>query len=387
MVNRGVKRVLIVGAGIGGLAAAVLLSRRAVEVVCVEINPSHRGKGIGLGIAANGLRALKLVGVLDDFVDSGYIIRDISFYDALGNRLGVHRFALGDSDYPPFCAAPRASLHSLLVRAADEVGVSMRLGRTVDQIHHAGTHESVVFDDGTVEQFDVVVGFDGIRSVVRRLMFGNTYDPIDSGYGVWRVKVPREPEVTGMHNYLSVRNKVAFLPIGVDTMYLAHIRPAGEMYRADSGQYARELRAGTTAFRGLPGRVLGKLSEHDEVIFGSLEVSRIPPMWFRGRVVLAGDAVHAAPPHLTQGASMALEDAVVLSDELTTGDSIEISLARYMDRRLERCLYVRAMSLRLLEKEMRTDPEISPTTMRASIVGRWLAEQPLADTLLNELVL
>jgi 2-polyprenyl-6-methoxyphenol hydroxylase-like FAD-dependent oxidoreductase len=93
-------------------------------------------------------------------------------------------------------------------------------------------------------------------------------------------------------------------------------------------------------FGGLIGELKSEINDPAKVVYKPMEVVLVPPPWYSGRVVLLGDAAHATTPHLGQGAGMAIEDAVVLSEELTSVGSVEQQLERYMQRRYERCKFI-----------------------------------------------
>jgi len=95
-----------------------------------------------------------------------------------------------------------------------------------------------------------------------------------------------------------------------------------------------------SVYGGLIGRIRSQITDPTKVVFRPVEVLMLPERWFDGRVVLIGDAAHTTPPHLGQGAGMAIEDAIVLSDELNGAGEIEDALARFMRRRLERCKFI-----------------------------------------------
>jgi 2-polyprenyl-6-methoxyphenol hydroxylase-like FAD-dependent oxidoreductase len=93
-------------------------------------------------------------------------------------------------------------------------------------------------------------------------------------------------------------------------------------------------------FGGLIGELKAQIDDPAKVVYKPMEAVMVPPPWYSGRVVLLGDAAHATTPHLGQGAGMAIEDAVVLAEELSHGNSVESQLKRYMERRYDRCKFI-----------------------------------------------
>ncbi len=119
---------------------------------------------------------------------------------------------------------------------------------------------------------------------------------------------------------------------------------------------AEGLRERLAGFGGLIGELREQIQDSAEVVYKPLEAVFVNEPWYRGRVLLIGDAAHATTPHLGQGAGMAIEDAVVLAEELMAGGSLEEQLQRFMGRRFERCKFISDMSLLAGEKEVQRDP-------------------------------
>src|SRR5262249_52916630 len=137
---------------------------------------------------------------------------------------------------PPVCSLPRSDLHEILLRAAKNAGVRVRLGVHVTAVNEAATDRaSVAFSDGASATFDLMAGFDGVRSTTRTQIFGTMFIPRHSGYGAWRVQVPKAECVTGMEFLQGIEGKVGAMPIGKSLMYLFNIRPepAGAFYERD----------------------------------------------------------------------------------------------------------------------------------------------------------
>ena len=352
-VMRTVRRVLILGGGIGGLAAGIALARRDVSVDLVEIRPEFTASGVGLGQPANGLRALRALGCLDRCLSAGYQFDRLVFRDPDGEPIVDHRFAMGDSDgLPPMNALPRTALHRVLLDAARETGVRIRMGVTADDVSQNGNGAHVRFTDGGSDRYDLVVGFDGIRSWTRRSVLGAEERPVHSGYAAWRSIVARPPEVTCMEFYPGIRSKTGVLPLTEDTMYVFHIGADDGRPRDDQEDARRTLRERTRDYGGAVPEIIDAVSERHEVVYSPIEIVLVPePSWHRGSVVIMGDAAHASAPHLTQGASMALEDAVALAEELVTDAPLGERLARFVHRRFRRCAFVQRFSHRMLLAE------------------------------------
>lgn len=372
-----VQRVLVIGGGIGGLAGAAAMAQRGLEVIVAEAR-SHfdEAQGVGLGQPANALRVLDDIGALDEVREQGFVFDRLEFGDHRGELYAAHTFRFGGTDVPLFLALPRRDLHSALLRIAREAGAQVRLSTTCASIEQNGDTVAVTFADGAADSFDVVVGFDGIRSATRRAMFGEVLEPMFSGYAAWRAIVARPDEVTAMRFYQGIAGKTGFMPLNQEQMYVFHIAPAGGDAWFEDPHALEHLREHLEPFGGVVGAVRDSLRDDTAAFYSPIEPMVATPPWHSGRVVIAGDAAHTFPPHLTQGAGMALEDGLVLADELSGDAPAEQSLANYVERRYPRCAFVSIFSERMLLEEQTIDSEeklARARVHRAKNISRMLA--------------
>lgn len=359
-----IRRVLVVGGGIGGMAAAVAMGQRGMDVLLIEKRPEFSVPGVGLGQPANALRVLDSLGVLPQVLAAGFQYDCMRYFDYNRDLIVEHKFLLGGPGLPAVCALSRSDLHGILLDAALKAGVQMRLGTTVASMNQDANTVYTTFNDGTADEFDLVVGFDGIRSTTRTFAFGEAFDPVPSGYGAWRLQVPRAPEIDAMEFYQGLGSKTGAMPLNADTMYLFHIRaedPGAEFARPE---YTRLLQERLAGYGSHIGRIRDELTDDADIVYSPLEPMLVPPPWHNGRIVLGGDAAHTFPPHLTQGAGMALEDGLVLADELAQDKSIEDKLNSYAERRYWRCAFVYTLSMQMLysEQMVRTPCQLAAAT-------------------------
>ena len=220
-----VRRVLVVGGGVGGLTAATAIARHGVEVLLIERRPVFDVPGVELGQPANALRIYDALGLLPDILASSFTYDRMSIFDPNRKLIVEHKFLLGDDKVPAFCALSRLRLHEILLAAAERAGVVVRTGVTVSKINDENDRVAVLFSDGRTDIFDLVAGFDGIRSATRQYLFGTAFVPRPSGYGGWRVQVPRRDYVRGMEFLQGIGSKTGAMPLADDLMYIFHIRP------------------------------------------------------------------------------------------------------------------------------------------------------------------
>jgi 2-polyprenyl-6-methoxyphenol hydroxylase-like FAD-dependent oxidoreductase len=352
-----VKKVLIVGAGIGGLGAGAALADRGVDVEIVEIKPEPNVYGVGINQPANSLRALETLGVLDEVCDVGYEFDRWIFHDHRGNVVVEVPSRLGGNGIPPNEGLTRRNLHDILIGASERAGARTTYGTTVEEVHDNGAAQ-VKLSDGREEEYDLVVAFDGINSAQRKRLFGSEYDPVYTGYGVWRVTVPRPADITYGALYQAPGAKAGHIPLSQELMYLLLVHPEPHHARFDKSAYVEMLRARLAPFEGVIGDIRDNLKESDDVVYSPLSEIMLPAPWFKGRVLLCGDAAHACTPHITQGAAMALEDAVVLPEELAKTDlPLDARLQSFSERRYPRAKFVQDVSRGILNAEMQINAE------------------------------
>ena len=220
-----IRRVLVVGGGVGGLTAATAFAQRGVEVVLNERRPVFDGPGIGLGQPANALRVYDALGVLPEILSTGFIYDHMSIFDPNRELIVKHKFLLGDERIPAVCALSRLRLHEILLAAAQRAGGEVSIGVTISEIHEDNDRVTVDFSNGQTESFDLLAGFDGIRSATRLHLVGTPFAPRPSGYGAWRLQVPRPHYVRGMEFLQGIGSKTGAMPLSTDVMYIFHIRP------------------------------------------------------------------------------------------------------------------------------------------------------------------
>jgi 2-polyprenyl-6-methoxyphenol hydroxylase-like FAD-dependent oxidoreductase len=379
-----IRRVLVVGGGVGGLTAAATFARQGVEAVLIERRPAFDIPGVGLGQPANALRVYDTLGVLEQILATGFSYDRMSLFDPSRRLIVEHKFLLGDDRVPAFCALSRLQLHEILLGAAVRAGVEIRLGVTVTEIHEEKDRVDIRFSTGESASFDLLVGFDGIRSQVRQHLFGTAFVPRPSGYGAWRVQAPRPDTVRGMEFLQGIGGKTGAMPLSNDVMYLFHIcpEPAGANFAGqDHVQLFRERLA---AYGSYVTEIAASLTAASDIVYSPIEPLMLPWPWCRGRVVIGGDAAHTVAPHLTQGAAMAAEDAFVLVREVLDNDvPIEARLIRYSMKRYPRCAFVYTFSGQWLHDEQSVRSAEDLEAARIELMANASTRIGASDRILN----
>jgi len=366
------QKILIVGGGIGGMVAAVALRQRDFDVEIVEVNPRWDVYGVGIIQLANALRALASVGLADQALAAGFGMNTLSFYDHEGHLLyTIPQPQLAGPHYPAANALTRSRLHRLLQGAVRKVGAPVRVGVTVSELQQKDDAVEVTFTDQTSGRYDLVIGADGLRSLIRSLVFGTAYQPGYAGQMCWRYNVPRPSEVDNFQLFLGPSgNKAGFIPLAPDLMYLlltdTQRESDGSWPRIPQERLAEVFRERLMEFGGPVATIRDTfITDSSQVVLRPFETILVPPPWYRGRIVLVGDAAHAMTAHIAQGAAMAIEDAVVLAEEVASKPTLLKALDGYTERRYERCKTLVEISMELCRGEIANDSTVDVAGLTA----------------------
>jgi FAD-dependent urate hydroxylase len=334
-----IERILIVGGGIAGLSVATALHRRGLTPELVERSTTWPAVGAGINLPANGVRVLRALGVGDAVDRTATVIRRWGFFDQQGALLCETDLEELWRDVGPCLGITRVRLQEALLTGA---AVSHRLGVSLTALTQDDDRVRVSFSDGTSGDYDLVVGADGIHSTVRELAVSAS-SPSYAGTMAWRSVIPTRPR--GILDMMVLMGEGCFFGLA----------PMGEGYTYGFGAVGGtrfndplvgRLERFRRRFAGFGAPVpayLAALQSDEQLHFGPIEWVEVDE-WYRGRVVLIGDAAHAGPPHMGEGGCMAMEDALVLADVLCTADRLETALETYVRRRRPRAGWVQEQS-------------------------------------------
>ncbi len=365
------RRILIIGGGFSGMAAAIELRKLGAEVDLVEIDPGWRSYGAGISLGGATLRAFRTLGILDAFLREGNAADGVKICLPHGPQVAeLPTPRLAGPDVPGGGAIMRPTLARILADATRAVGTNVMLGSTFTSIAQDAEGADVTFTDGQRRRYDLVIGADGLYSKTREVLFPEAPKPRYSGQACWRAVLPRPPEVTGTTMWMG-RVKPGVNPVSKTHMYLfiTEHRPNNE--HVDPARFPTMLRELLADFPApMLQQIRSSINEDSQIVFRPLEALLMPRPWSKGRVVLIGDTVHATTPHLASGACIGIEDAVVLAEELARTAEVPDALRAFENRRWERCRMVVQNSLRLGEIEIEGgDKEEHGRIMRESLMA------------------
>jgi len=363
-------KVLIVGGGIGGMSTAIAMRRGGFAVDLIDIDPEWRVYGAGITITGPTLRAFKAVGVYDEIAETAYVGHGIRVCDTQGNLLREL-----PTPIPPEAGVAgsggtlRPTLHKILSKRVMESGANVRLGLTVDSFTQDDDGVDVLFSDGSTGRYDLVVGADGVFSRMRSLIFPNAPKPKYTGQSAWRLNLKRPPEINCRHYFLGGPHKVGFTPVADNEMYLFLLERTPQVFREDT-ELPETLRGLLADYGGPLAAIRDGIDANSEIVFRPLEAFFLDAPWHVGRVVLIGDAAHPTTPQLASGAGIAVEDGLVLAEELLVDQPMAETLEAFTARREERCRMVVEGSIEI----GRLEQERAPVEQQTAVVERALAK-------------
>lgn len=332
--------ILIIGGGIGGLTAAIALRKKGHFVDVIERDPDWSVYGVGIIQQSNVVRAMTALGLIDDYIEAGFGFDHVEVYLPTGERVARIPTPSLVNGYPANVGIGRRALHKVLGDRATGIGAAVRLGLTAERLDDDGNGVDVGFSDGSSSRYDIVIGADGLYSQTRSMLWPEAPKPEFTGQAVWRYNFSRTDDVRDLHAYEG-QTGVGLVPLSDTLMYMYVTTPEPGNPRHPHEQLAATMRARLAAIPAPAIRALaGLITDNDEVVYKPLEWVFVEGSWHKGRIVLLGDAVHATTPHLGQGAGMAIEDSIVLADELERHDGINAAFVAYQNRRFDRCRYI-----------------------------------------------
>jgi 2-polyprenyl-6-methoxyphenol hydroxylase-like FAD-dependent oxidoreductase len=375
---------LIVGAGIGGLCAAIALAQSGIEVDIVEIEEESRAPGIGFGLRTNGIRAIRTLGLLDACSEIGTSGAGLTYYDNEGRHLC-------DLDYearaesPTNLNMPRLGFVQIATARAKELGCRFRMATTVTDLEQHPDGVDVTFSSSDHQRYDLVVGYDGINSQIRTDYFGTEFGPTPAGGVAWRVALPQAPGMTTTMFCQGYGGKIVFAPLPDDMMYMVLTVAESGRPRYDPAEMPQVMYDRARALMGestFMADSIERIRAATHVAYTPYSTVWVPYPWFRGRVMIMGDAAHAMTSYLGSGAAMSIEDGLVLAEELTKKQPLLEAQLRFMARRLPRVGAVHARSIEAMHEEF---DSLTPETLHRRF--EFLRhDEPIANEYANQLL-
>jgi salicylate hydroxylase len=340
-------RVLIAGAGLGGLTAAACLMKRGHEVQLFEQSAELGEVGAGIQLSANSVKVLDSLGLRAE-LDS-LAVRPLAYeFRRFDTGEILHRLPLNEDDThervhgTPYYHVHRGDLHRMLVGLVQRLDpTSIRLAARTTGFTESAREARLRVADGREFTGDVLVGADGIRSVIRTSIIGSD-DPVYTGQAAWRAVVPTErlradimPRVVTV--WCGPRNHAVIYYVRGGSL-LNFVGCHEREWEEESWTARRpwvELKRDYEGWHPDVQTIIDAM-DRDQCFRWALNTRDSHAQWSSGRATLLGDAIHPTLPYMAQGANMAIEDAAVLARCLDGGESIDNALKRYERNRASR---------------------------------------------------
>ena len=331
-------KAIIIGAGIGGLTTAIALKRAGYQIEVYDRVKELRPVGAGISLWSNGVKVMNWLGLGDEIHKIGGEMNRMTYLSKENELLNdIDLLPLidqvGQRPYP----VSRSELQSMLL---EQLGKDyVKLETKCIGAKEENNQVTAIFEDGSTATGDVLIGADGVRSVLRNYVTQQKPEPRYADYVNWNGLVDASPELADKHSwviYVGDGKRASMMPVGGDRFYYFFGVPMSKGTVVEPQDRRDEL---AKLFQGWPEPVQNLIQKLNPLETNRLEIHDLDPLekLARGRVVLVGDAGHATTPTLGQGGCQAMEDAEILCRYLvTTNISVEDALQRYESARKER---------------------------------------------------
>lgn len=328
----------ILGGGIAGLTAAIALQRIGIRAQVFEAAVEMKPVGAGLVLAANAIKGYAKLGIAEKIIARGRLLPVLSILDRsgrlitaadaelIGRKYGIHNFAIH-----------RPELHEALLDELDPA--QLHTGKYATRFDQANGKTTLYFQDGASHQTDFLIVADGIHSPIRRQLLPGSA-PRYAGYTCWRAVIdnPGLP-LAGATETWGPEGRFGIVPLANDRIYWFACVNAPQN---DPAMRSLKITGLQEIFRRFHDPIPAILQHTpDEYLLWNDIIDLQPIRQFAfGNVVLIGDAAHATTPNMGQGACQAIEDAVILADELARHETPETAFAAFERRRLRRTHFI-----------------------------------------------
>lgn len=331
--------IAIIGAGMGGLTTGIALKKFGHRVTIYEQAEQILPVGAAISLWSNGVKCLNYLGLTEQVAKLGGQMNDLAYIDGLNGEV-MTQFSLaplieevGQRPYP----VSRAELQNMLM---DEFGrQDIQLGKKMVSIKDTGEYVNIVFQDGSTASAELLIGADGTHSMTRQYVLGKQVERRYAGYVNWNGLVEISEDLAPAQQwttFVGEGKRASLMPVAEHRFYFFFDVPLPAGLENQRSEYKILLKQ---YFSGWCSQVQCLIDSIDEQKTNRVEIHDIEPFnqFYKGRVVILGDAAHSTTPDIGQGGCQAMEDAVYLARALQINTlGLEDALKRYQNKRNER---------------------------------------------------
>ncbi|WP_299441634.1 FAD-dependent monooxygenase [uncultured Aquimarina sp.] len=365
------KKILIVGGGIAGLTLLRLLQNKGHHIQLIEKQPAWQISGTGLYMPSNGVVALDKIGLGDIVRQKGFIVSSRHIMNAKGTMILDLDLEKIWNRKKPCLGINRKTLHNILLEGIDSKNIS--LGVTIDQLKTNPEQVAVTFSDGTADNFDIVIGADGLHSKTRKLTLGDI--PLRKVTAqVCRFIIKKPDQINSWSLFMNSTGQFLIIPMNAEEAYCYVNRKTKGFKTFDKEEYMKPFKKFASPLPEILRNWDPETSHWDDL-------EELAPLSIMGkdRIVLIGDAAHGMPPFMAQGGALALEDAIILSKLLENEDWNTIA-TKFSKHRIHRVEWTRARNQNR-EKLSKLPFWIAKLGLKKVGEKNWIEDyRPLAET-------
>jgi 2-polyprenyl-6-methoxyphenol hydroxylase-like FAD-dependent oxidoreductase len=331
------KQFAIVGAGIGGLTLAIALQRKGFKVKVYENAAEIKPLGAGLVLAANAVKAFMEIGISDEVLKAGNILKVIRIKDPKGNILtetNSEKFTQKLGVVNNF-TIHRADLHQVLIAQLDTGTLQLNKGCIDHVADHSGV--TLTFSDGSTATADYLIACDGIHSAIRKKVLPQSY-PRYAGYTCWRAVIDHIPPGVDLQETSETWGagcRFGIVPLSNNRLYWFACINAKEKDPHMASLGISGLKRYFKNFHFPVSEILDHTQAHNLIWSDIIDLKPLNKFAF-GNIVLMGDAAHATTPNMGQGACMAIEDAAILANCIENYGTAEEAFINFQKKRIVR---------------------------------------------------